>query len=46
MRTFLQVRGGRFLTLLCSPFHLEALVLGYLRPDSLNLYAGDAIDLG
>ena len=39
------IDGERFLTLLCSPFDLEPLVLGYLRRGSLNLYAGEAVDL-
>jgi formate dehydrogenase assembly factor FdhD len=34
------VNGERFVTLLCSPFT----VIGYVRSDGLNLYAGDALD--
>jgi formate dehydrogenase assembly factor FdhD len=41
----IDIDGERFLTLLCSPFDLEPLVLGYRRRSSPNLYAGHALDL-
>jgi len=41
------IDGERFLTLPCSPFDLEPPVAGFLRRGrgSLNLYAGEAVDL-